>query len=145
MSTTTRQCLNARPFPLTARMSAEYWEECVVICPPIPAVCALAPSASATQAMPLVAPDVPTVADFVPGYEASSWFGVAAPKDTPAEVVDILNREINASFADPRIGARLADMSGMALAGLPAVFGRLIADETEKWGRVIRAANIKAE
>ena len=76
---------------------------------------------------------------------ALCWFGVAAPKDTPAEVVDILNREINASFADPRIGARLADMSGMALAGLPAVFGRLIADETEKWGRVIRAANIKAE
>jgi len=88
---------------------------------------------------------LPTVADFVPGYEASSWFGVAAPKDTPAEAVDTLNREINAGLADPRIKARLADMSGMPLKGSPADFRQLIADETEKWGRVIRTANIKAE
>jgi tripartite-type tricarboxylate transporter receptor subunit TctC len=106
---------------------------------------ALRPLAVTTATRSDVLPDLPTVADFVPGYEASSWFGVAAPKDTPPEVVDILNREINAGFADPGIKARLADMSGMPLAGSPAVFARLIADETEKWGRVIRAANIKAE
>jgi tripartite-type tricarboxylate transporter receptor subunit TctC len=105
----------------------------------------LRPLAVTTMGRSEVLPDVPTVADFVPGYEASSWFGVAAPKDTPAEVLDILNREINAGFSDARIRARLADMSGMPLAGSPADFRQLIADETEKWGRVIRTANIKAE
>jgi tripartite-type tricarboxylate transporter receptor subunit TctC len=90
-------------------------------------------------------PDVPTVAEFVPGYEASNWWGLAAPKNTPAAIVDKLNSEINAAFADPKMKARLADLGGMALAGPPAVFGKLIADETEKWGRVIRTANIKAE
>jgi tripartite-type tricarboxylate transporter receptor subunit TctC len=90
-------------------------------------------------------PDVPPVADFVPGYEASNWWGIGVPKSTPAAVVDTLNREINAGLADPKLKARLADLGGMTLAGPPADFGRLIADETEKWGRVIRAANIKAE
>jgi tripartite-type tricarboxylate transporter receptor subunit TctC len=92
-----------------------------------------------------VLPDLPTVADFVPGYEASSWFGVAAPKDTPVAIVERLNAEINAALADPTISARLADMSGMALAGSPAAFAALIADETDKWGKVIRAAHIKVQ
>jgi tripartite-type tricarboxylate transporter receptor subunit TctC len=90
-------------------------------------------------------PDIPTVAEFVPGFEASSWFGVAAPKGTPAEVIEGLNREINAGLADPTIKARLADMGGMPLSGSPADFGRLISDETEKWGKIIREAGIKAE
>jgi tripartite-type tricarboxylate transporter receptor subunit TctC len=90
-------------------------------------------------------PDVPTVDEFVPGYEASAWFGVGAPKATPAEIVEKLNKEINAGLADPNIKARLADLGGAALTGSPADFGKLIADETEKWGKVIRAANIKPE
>jgi tripartite-type tricarboxylate transporter receptor subunit TctC len=90
-------------------------------------------------------PDIPTVAEFVPGYEASGWSGLGAPKATPAEIVDKLNKEINAALADPKIKARLADLGGTALAGSPTDFGRLIADETEKWGKVIRAANIKPE
>ena len=92
-----------------------------------------------------VLPDVPTVGDFVPGYEASAWYGVGAPRNTPAEIVDKLNKEINAGLADPKMKARLADLGGTVLAGSPADFGKLIADETEKWGKVIRAANIKAE
>ena len=92
-----------------------------------------------------VLPDVPTVADFVPGYEASNWWGIAAPQATPAEIVDRLNTEINTSFADDKIKARLADLGGPPLAGSPADFRKLIADETEKWGKVIRAANIKPE
>jgi len=90
-------------------------------------------------------PGVPTVAETVPGFEASSWFGIAAPKGTPADIVEILNRETNAGLADPTIKARLDDMGGMALTGSPADFGKLIADETEKWGKVIRDAGIKAE
>jgi tripartite-type tricarboxylate transporter receptor subunit TctC len=90
-------------------------------------------------------PDIPTVADFVPGYEASTFFGVGAPKSTPAEIIDKLNKEINAGLADPKIKARLADLGGTPLVGSPADFGQLIADETEKWGKVIRAANIKPE
>ena len=81
-------------------------------------------------------PDIPTVGDFVPGYEASAWYGVGAPKNTPAEIVDKLNKEINAALADPKIKARLADLGGTVLAGSPADFGKLIADETEKWGKV---------
>jgi len=92
-----------------------------------------------------VLPDVPTIGEFVPGYEASSWFGVGAPKDTPAEIVDKVNKEINAGLADPNIEARLAALGGTVLALSPADFGKLIADETEKWGNVIRALNIKAE
>jgi tripartite-type tricarboxylate transporter receptor subunit TctC len=98
-------------------------------------------SASRSDALP----DVPTVGDFVPGYEASAWFGVGAPKGTPAEIVDKLNKEINAGLVDPKIKARLADLGALVLAGSPADFGKLIADETEKWAKVIRAAGIKAE
>jgi tripartite-type tricarboxylate transporter receptor subunit TctC len=90
-------------------------------------------------------PDLPTVAEFVPGYEASSWFGVGTPKATPAEIVEKLNKEINAGLADPRLKARLADLGGIALAGSPADFGKLIAEETEKWAKVIKFAGIKLE
>jgi tripartite-type tricarboxylate transporter receptor subunit TctC len=90
-------------------------------------------------------PDVPTVDEFVPGYEASAWFGVGAPKATPAEIVEKLNKEINASLADPKMKARLADVGGTALSGSPADFGKLIADETEKWAKVIKSAGIKPE
>jgi tripartite-type tricarboxylate transporter receptor subunit TctC len=90
-------------------------------------------------------PDIPTVSDFVPGYEASSFYGIGAPRNTPAEVVALLNREINAALADPKMKARLGDLGGTALPGSPADFGKLIAEETEKWGKVIRAANIKPE
>jgi tripartite-type tricarboxylate transporter receptor subunit TctC len=91
-----------------------------------------------------VLPDVPTVADFVPGYEASFWTGVGAPKDTPAEIVDTLNKEINAALADPRLRARFAQLSATALPGSAADFGKLIAEETERWGKVIRTAGIRA-
>ena len=90
-------------------------------------------------------PDIPTVDEFVPGYEASSIFGFGAPKNTPAEIVDKLNKEINAGLADPKIKARLADLDGTVLVGSPADFGKLIAEETEKWAKVIRTANIKPE
>jgi tripartite-type tricarboxylate transporter receptor subunit TctC len=90
-------------------------------------------------------PDIPTVGDFVPDYEASAWFGVGAPKGTSAEIIDKLNKEINAALADPKIKARFGDLGGTVLPGSPADFGKLIADETEKWGKVIRAANIKPE
>jgi tripartite-type tricarboxylate transporter receptor subunit TctC len=90
-------------------------------------------------------PDVPTVGEFVPGYEASTWSGVGAPKATPAEIVEKLNKEINAALADPKIKARLADLGSTPLVGSATDFGKLIADEMEKWGNVIRALNIKAE
>ncbi len=90
-------------------------------------------------------PDLPTVGDFLPGFEASLVYGLGAPKNTPAEVIDKLNREINAALADPKIKARLADMDGMVLALSPTDFGKFIADETEKLSKVIRAANIKPE
>jgi tripartite-type tricarboxylate transporter receptor subunit TctC len=89
--------------------------------------------------------DSPTVGEFVPGYEASVWYGLGAPKGTPAEIIDKLNQETNAALADSKVRARMAASGGNALAGSPADFGKLIADETEKWGKVIRAANIKAE
>ena len=90
-------------------------------------------------------PETPTVSEFVPGYEVSTWYGVGAPNGTPAEVIDKINKEINAGLADPKLKARLADLGGITIAGSPGAFGKLIADETEKWGKVIRAANIKAE
>src|SRR6516164_369736 len=90
-------------------------------------------------------PDIPTVAEFVPGYEASFWLGIGAPKKTPIEIVDKLNSEINAALADPKITARLADLGATVLPGSPAHFAKLIADDTEKWGKVIRALNIKAD
>jgi tripartite-type tricarboxylate transporter receptor subunit TctC len=92
-----------------------------------------------------VLPELPTVADFVPGYEASQWYGLSAPKNTPAEIIARLNREINAGFAEPAMKARLAAIGGEPLPGSPAEFGRLIAEETEKWGKVVRAAGIKPE
>jgi len=90
-------------------------------------------------------PDIQTVGEFVPGYEASIALGVGAPKRTPVEIIDKLNREINAALADPKIESRLADLGGTPLAGSPADFARLIADETEKWGKVIKFAGIKPE
>jgi tripartite-type tricarboxylate transporter receptor subunit TctC len=89
-------------------------------------------------------PDVPTVGEFVPGFEASSMNGVGAPKRTPTEIIDKLNKEINTALADPKIKARIADLGLTPLVGLPADLEKLIAGETEKWGKVIRAANIKA-
>jgi tripartite-type tricarboxylate transporter receptor subunit TctC len=90
-------------------------------------------------------PDLPTVSDFVPGFEASAWVGIGAPRNTPTEVVDKLNKEINAALADPQMKAQLADLGATPVPGSPADFGQLIADETEKWAKVIRAANIKAD
>jgi len=92
-----------------------------------------------------VLPDLPTVGEFVPGYEASQWYGLGAPKNTPAEIVDKLNKEINAALIDARMKARFAEIGGAALAGSPAEFGRFIADETEKWGKVVKFAGIKPE
>ena len=90
-------------------------------------------------------PDIPTVGEFVPGYEATQWFGIGAPNKTPAEIIDKLNKEINAGLADSTLKARLTDLGGTPLSSSPADFGKLIADETEKWGKVIRAASIKVE
>ena len=92
-----------------------------------------------------VLPELSTVGDFLPGYEASQWYGFGAPRNTPAEIIDKLNKEINAGLVDARMKARFADIGGMMLPGSPADFGKLIADETEKWGKVIRAAGIKPE
>jgi tripartite-type tricarboxylate transporter receptor subunit TctC len=90
-------------------------------------------------------PEVPTVADFVPGYESSQWYGVGAPKNTPVEIVEKLNKEINAALADPKMKARFADLGGTVLPGSPADFGKLIADETDKWGNVVKFAGLKAD
>jgi tripartite-type tricarboxylate transporter receptor subunit TctC len=98
-------------------------------------------TATRSQALP----DIPTVGDFLPGYEASDWYGIGAPKNTPAEIVEKLNKEINAGLADPRLKVRLADLGGTVPLGSPADFGTLLVEETEKWAKVIRAANIKAE
>jgi tripartite-type tricarboxylate transporter receptor subunit TctC len=90
-------------------------------------------------------PGVPTVSEFLPGFEAGDWLGVGAPRNTPAEIIDRLNKEITAGVADPKIKARFADLGGTPLALAPAEFGKLLADETQKWAKVIRAANIKPE
>jgi tripartite-type tricarboxylate transporter receptor subunit TctC len=90
-------------------------------------------------------PDVPTVDEFVPGYEASAWFGIGAPKNTPSQTIDKLNEAINAGLSDPKIKARLADLGGTPLVGSPAEFGKFIADETEKWGKVVKFVGIKAD
>ena len=90
-------------------------------------------------------PDIPPLAEFVPGFEATAWNGIGAPKGTPAAVIDKLNKEINAAFADPKMRARLAELGGTTLPGSSADFGRLIAGETEKWAKVIRIANIRVQ
>jgi tripartite-type tricarboxylate transporter receptor subunit TctC len=90
-------------------------------------------------------PDVPTVADFVPGYESSQWYGLGAPKSTPTEIVDKLNQEINAALADSKMKLRFSDLGGTVMPGSPADFGKLIADETEKWGKVVKFAGIRAD
>ena len=90
-------------------------------------------------------PDVPTVAEFVPGYEASGWFGLGAPKNTPTQIIDRLNKEVDAALVDPNIKARIADLGGVPMPMTPTEFSRLIVDETEKWPKVIRTANIKPE
>jgi tripartite-type tricarboxylate transporter receptor subunit TctC len=90
-------------------------------------------------------PDVPTIGSFVSGYEASTWYGIGVPKNTPAEIVDKLNHAVNAGLADPKLKAQLADLGGTSLTGSPADFGKLIADETEKWGKVVRTAHLKVQ
>jgi tripartite-type tricarboxylate transporter receptor subunit TctC len=98
---------------------------------------------SATRSAAL--PDIPTVGEFVPGYEASVWYGVAAPRNTPTAIIDRLNQEINASLADPKMKARLGDVGITVLTGSPADFGKLIAEDIEKWARVVKFANIKPD
>jgi tripartite-type tricarboxylate transporter receptor subunit TctC len=105
----------------------------------------LRPLAVTTAARSDALPDLPTVGDFVPGYEASAVNGIGAPRATPTEIIDKLNKEINAGLADPPLKARLADLGASVLVGSPADYGRLIAEETEKWGKVIRGADIKPE
>jgi tripartite-type tricarboxylate transporter receptor subunit TctC len=90
-------------------------------------------------------PDVPTIAEFVPGYEASAWYGIGAPKNTPAEIIEKLNNEINSALADPKVKARLAEFGALPLGGSAGEFGALLADETEKWGKVVKFASIKPE
>jgi tripartite-type tricarboxylate transporter receptor subunit TctC len=103
------------------------------------------PLAVTTAGRSVLLPELPTVGDFVPGYEASGPFGLAAPRNTPPEIVARINREMNAVLADPKVKARLADLGADALTGSPAEFAKLMADETEKWAKVIRSANIKVE
>jgi tripartite-type tricarboxylate transporter receptor subunit TctC len=105
----------------------------------------LRPLAVTTETRSVALPDIPTGAEFVPGYEASSVYGLDAPKNTPTDIIDKLNKEINAAFADATMQARIDALGSTVLPGSPADFGKLMADETEKWGKVIRAANIKAE
>ena len=90
-------------------------------------------------------PDLPTVAETLRGYEAASFYGIGAPRNTPAEVVEVLNKAVNDGLADPKLKGRLADLGSVPLPGPPATFGKLIADETEKWGSVIRFAGIKPQ
>jgi tripartite-type tricarboxylate transporter receptor subunit TctC len=98
-----------------------------------------------TTARSEVLPDVPVLSETLPGYEASAWYGIGAPRSTPVELIEALNKEVNVSIADPKFKARLANLGGTVLAGSPAHFGKLISDETKKWGKVILAANIKRE
>jgi tripartite-type tricarboxylate transporter receptor subunit TctC len=105
----------------------------------------LRPLAVTTMTRSAALPDVPTVGDTVPGFEGSVWQGLVAPRNTPIEIIDKLNREVNAAVSDPKIEARMAELGATILGGSPADFRKFIADETEKWGKVIRAANIKVE
>ena len=92
-----------------------------------------------------VLPDLPVVADFLPGYEASAWYGLGAPRGTPAEIIDRLNKEVNAILADPKAKARLEELGASLLPGSPPEFGNLLADETEKWGKVVRFSGAKPD
>jgi len=105
----------------------------------------LRPLAVTTAERAPVLPEVPRVSDFVPGYEASAWYGIGAPRNTPVEVVDTLNREINAGLADARIKARLIDLGGTVFAASPAEFGKFIADDAAKWAKVVEFAGVKAQ
>ena len=98
-----------------------------------------------TAARAQVLPDLPPVGDFVPGYETSQWYGICAPGKTPVEIIAKLNKEINAAIADASMKARLAAIGGEPLPGTPAEFGKLIAEETEKWAKVVQAAGLKPE
>jgi tripartite-type tricarboxylate transporter receptor subunit TctC len=100
-----------------------------------------------TTARSELLPDVPTVGDFLPGYEASAWYGVGAPRGTPSEIVEMLNKELNGAFADPMTKARIVELGGTPLPGSPADFGRFVAKEVEKWGKVVEfsGTKIKAE
>jgi tripartite-type tricarboxylate transporter receptor subunit TctC len=105
----------------------------------------LRPLAVTTATRSEALPDIPTVGEFVPGYEASGWSGIGSPKNTPSQIVDKLNTEINAGLADPNMKARLVDLGGTVLPGSPADFGKLIAEETEKWGKVVKFSGAKAD
>jgi tripartite-type tricarboxylate transporter receptor subunit TctC len=105
----------------------------------------LRPLAVTTSTRSEALPDIPTVGEFVAGYETSIWFGVGAPRNTPSEIVDRLNKEINAGLTDPKIKSRFSELGGTTLSGSPADFGKLIVEETEKWANVIKFAGIKAE
>ncbi len=98
-----------------------------------------------TAARSKALPELPAIAEFVPGYEASAWFGAGAPRQTPVDIIDKLNADINACLADPRLQARIADLGGIAITGTPADFGKLIAEETEKWATVVKFSGAKAE
>ena len=105
----------------------------------------LRPLAVTTAQRSEVLPDLPTVADFVPGYEASAWYGVGAPKGTPAEIIDKLNSEINAILANPKTKSRFAELGASLIGGSPADFGRLVVEETDKWGKVVRFSGAKPD
>jgi tripartite-type tricarboxylate transporter receptor subunit TctC len=105
----------------------------------------LRPLAVTTATRSEALPDVPTVGDFVPGYEAAAWYGIGAPRNTPTDIIDKLNKEFNAALIDPKMKARLADLGGMMLGGSPSDFGKFIADETEKSAKVVKFASLKAE
>src|SRR6516164_3305792 len=106
---------------------------------------ALRALAVTTETRSKALPNLPTVGDFLPGYEASAWYGVAAPKNTPSGIVDKLNMEINAGLADSKLRAQLADLGGTVIPGSPADFGKLVAEEIEKWGKVVRFSGAKPE
>jgi tripartite-type tricarboxylate transporter receptor subunit TctC len=105
----------------------------------------LRPLAVTTTTRSELLPDLPTVADFVPGYEASAWYGVGVPKGTPHEIINKLNKEINAILADPKVKVRLAELGAWAILGSSADFGKLVADETEKWAKVVKFSGAKVD
>jgi tripartite-type tricarboxylate transporter receptor subunit TctC len=101
--------------------------------------------AATTATRTEILPDLPTISDFVPGYESSSFNGIGAPRGTPAEIIDRLNREINAGLVDPRLKAKFVELGSTVLPGSPAVYAKLLADETEKWAKVVKAAGAKPD